>query len=130
DVSNGGTSPSSPTLKWRKGCTADGSCTTGMSGLGQTWSAIRTITHGDYGSGAKPMLIFGGGYDTCEDYDDGTANHNCDASSKGHYVYVLDADTGEVLKTLDTGETRGVIADVALVVDRNTKHAVYGYTAD
>ena len=130
--------PTSPSLKWKAGCpnmANDTGCTTNgasLSGIGQTWSSVKTFTTTGYGSGASPLVIFGGGYDTCEDYDAGSsggANNNCTSSSKGHYVYVLDADTGTVVKTFDTGGTRGMIADVTLV--RNSSdQVIYGYTAD
>ena len=140
DVSNTATAPSSPTFKWRIGCTAAGVCTTGMDGIGQTWGAIKTFTHGSYNSGTSPLLIFGGGYDTCEDYDQFSstgANNNCDSNSKGHVVYVLDGDTGAVVATFDTAsvlatsinKSRGVIADVALVTGSDG-YAKYAYVVD
>ncbi|HWI83152.1 pilus assembly protein [Ramlibacter sp.] len=134
DVTNSLTSPGSPSLKWRIGC-ADGSdsdCTSGFSGLGQTWSSLKAFTTAGFESGTKPLMIFGGGYDACEDYDAlsaGGANHNCVSSSKGHYIYVVDADTGERIKTFDTEGTRGVIADVTLVRN-DSGQVIYGYTAD
>ena len=70
------------------------------------------------------MLIMGGGYDTCEDRDP----HTCTSSTKGNRIYVLDADTGDVLKTLDTD--RSVIADVTIVPDSTTGLAKYAYAAD
>lgn len=143
DVSNADTSPTSPTLKFRLGCTADGTnCTTGLDGIGQTWASVKTFTHGSYATGTAttPLLIFGGGYDTCEDYDalsSGGANHNCTSSSKGHYVYVINGNTGEHIKTFDTSAAmlttvnkfRGVIADMALVSGTDG-HAKYAYIAD
>jgi len=140
DVSNADTTPTSPALKWRIGCTADGSCSSGISGIAQTWGAVKTFTHANHISGTSPLLIFGGGYDTCEDYDQFTtsgANHNCSSSSKGSHVYVVDGDTGAVVKTFDTSAAvltsfnkyRGVIADVALVSDA-AGHAKYAYAVD
>lgn len=136
DVTNSLTAPDSPTLKWKIGCpnaTNDTDCTIGLNGIGQTWSSLKSFTASGYFSGTSPMLITGGGYGACDDYDalsSGGANHNCTAGNKkGHYVYVLDANTGDVLKTFDTGGTRGVVADITLV--RNgTGQAIYGYTAD
>lgn len=132
DVTSSITSPTSPTLKWKAGCAADGTgCSTDMEGIGQTWSSAKTFTTVGYDLGNKPLLVMGGGYDTCEDHDARTVggmNHNCTASS-GHFVYVLDADTGAVVKTFDTGQGRGVVADVTLVRDA-TGHVIYGYTAD
>jgi type IV pilus assembly protein PilY1 len=137
DASNSDTAPTSPTLKWRIGCTADGTCTSGTSGIGQTWSTIKPFTHGSYSSGNTPLLIFGGGYDTCEDYDSAGANHNCTSSSTGHQIYVLDGDTGSVVRAFDTSAAvltsfnkyRGVIADMSLVTDADG-HAKYAYIVD
>jgi type IV pilus assembly protein PilY1 len=132
DVTSLGSSPAAPTFKWRIGCSSAGECTTGMSNIGQTWSSVRTFTHSTWNSGNKPLLIFGGGYDTCEDYDAGTAggaNHNCTSSSKGHSVYVVDGDTGALVREFDTGGTRGIIADVLIVPD-DTGKAKLAYTAD
>jgi len=61
----------------------------------------------------SPLVIMGGGYDTCEDTDDGTVNHSCVAASNGRHVYVVDADTGVRLKTFNT--ERSVVADVYMV---------------
>lgn len=135
DVTNSLTAPTSPALKWRVGCpnaSNDTDCTSGLSGIGQTWSSPKTLTTSGYGSGTSPLLILGGGYSTCDDHDAlsaGGANHNCTAASKGHYVYVLDADTGAVVRAFDTGGTRGIVADVTVVRD-GSGQALYGYTAD
>lgn len=135
DVTNSVSAPTSPTLKWKIGCPNAGNdtdCTTGMSGIGQTWSAPKSLAVAGYGAGAAPLLIFGGGYDTCDDTEAlsaGGANHNCTGTSKGHYVYVIDADTGAVVRAFDTGATRGVIADATIVRDA-AGLAIYAYTAD
>lgn len=116
-------SPASPSLKWKKGCDSTG-CTTGMSDIGQTWSTPTVFKAAGYDSGASPMLIMGGGYDTCEDSDP----HSC-SSPNGSKVYVLDADDGSPLKVFDTGHERSVVADITLV--RGSDGLVtYGYTAD
>lgn len=128
DVSN----PTSPSLKWKKGCpnnfTAPGvvddtGCSAGFSDIGQTWSAPKVFKAAGYNAGASNMLIFGGGYDTCEDADPNI----CTSSNKGNKVYVLDADSGALLKTFDTD--RGVIGDVTLVPDSSGR-AIYAYAAD
>jgi type IV pilus assembly protein PilY1 len=137
DVSNADVAPTSPTLKWRIGCTADGTCSNLMDGIGQTWSTVKPITHASYSSGNTPLLIFGGGYDACEDHDSAGANHNCTSSSLGHYVYVVDGDTGTVVTSFDTSAAiltsinkyRGVIADIA-IVRGSDGHAKYGYVVD
>lgn len=118
----------SPTIKWRRGCPNSGddtSCTTGMSGIGQTWSPPKVFLAPGYGSGKSPMVIFGGGYDKCEDADTGST---CDVATKGNHIYVLDADTGAVLKTFDT--LRGVVGDITVVNDATTGKAKIAYAAD
>jgi len=127
------TTPASPSLKWKIGCpnnfpasgaVDDTGCTTGFSGIGQTWSQPKVIKASGYGAGATPMLIMGGGYDTCEDVDSTTAS--C-ASPKGNKIYVLNADTGALLTTLNTD--RSVIADLTVVPD-SAGLAKYAYAAD
>lgn len=119
--------PSSPTLKFKIGCgdTTDLKCSTGATGMGQTWSAPRPTKAVGYTNGdtPAPMIIMGGGYDTCEDTDVNT----CTTTSKGNKVFVLDAATGAILKTLDT--LRPVVADIKMVPDANG-YAKYGYVAD
>jgi len=139
DVTNMMTTPDSPTFKWRIGCsdpssTATADCTSGLTRIGQTWASPKAFTTEGYKKNSKvaPLIIFGGGYDTCEDYDAlgaGGANNNCTSSSKGGAVYVVDADTGEVVRTFETGFNRGVVADVTLVRDA-TGNVILGYTAD
>jgi type IV pilus assembly protein PilY1 len=120
--------PASPTIKWRAGCTGstDASCTsTDFTGMGQTWSAPRAIRTQTTGT-TTPLLIFGGGYDACEDTDNGTTNNSC-TTPKGNRVYVLNADTGAVVKKFNT--LRSVVGDVTIV--RNASGlAEYGYAAD
>ena len=137
DVTNSDTAPTSPSFKWRIGCTADGTCSTGMNGIGQTWSAVKAFTHASHSSGTSPLLIFGGGYNTCEDFDNGTANHSCTSAGTGHHLFVVNGDTGTVEKSFDTSAAlltsfnkyRGVIADVALVSGTDG-HAKYAYVVD
>ena len=85
--------PSNITLSWAVGCMTDTSCSSGFSGIGQTWSPAK-ILKASYNSGTAPLLIMGGGYDTCEDADP----NNCTSSSKGSQIYVLDLATGAVRK--------------------------------
>ena len=133
DVTNSLTAPNSPSLKWKIGCpnaSNDTDCTTDMSGIGQTWSPPQTMLASGYGSGTSPLLIMGGGYDNCEDTDvrlAGGVNHSCTLLSKGKKVFVIDANTGVVVKSFDTD--RGVIAE-QLVVPGSAGLAKYAYTAD
>jgi len=123
---------SAPTLKWKIGCpnnfpssgtVDDTGCLGGFTGMGQAWSSAKIIKAAGYGSGASPLVIMGGGYDTCEDADPNT----CTSATKGNKVYVLDASSGAALNTFST--TRAVIADVAIVPDASGL-AIYGYVVD
>jgi type IV pilus assembly protein PilY1 len=118
------TIPTTPSLKWKIGCTADGStCSTGAADMGQTWGTPRPIKVTGYGTPPAPLLIMGGGYDTCEDPDVNT----CTATSKGRKVYIINADTGEIVKSLATD--RGVIGEVKVVPD-DDGYAKYAYASD
>jgi type IV pilus assembly protein PilY1 len=120
--------PASPSIKWRAGCTGstNDTCTTAdFNGIGQTWSSLRVIRTQTVGA-STPLLVFGGGYDTCEDTDNGTTNNTCTAP-KGNQVYVLNANTGAVVRKFDT--LRSVVGDVTIV--RNAAgQAEFGYAAD
>lgn len=129
------TTPGSPTLLWKKGCpnaADDTDCSADYTSIGQTWGSLKSLYATGYGSGTSPMLIMGGGYDTCEDYDAGTVggkNHNCTlAATKGNKVFILDAATGAVIKAFSTD--RAVIADSTIVRDNSTGMVKYAYTAD
>jgi len=110
-------------LKWKRGCDTSG-CSTDFDGIGQTWSAPKVLKAAGHGAGATPLLIVGGGYDPCEDVNPNT----CTASTKGNQVYVMDADTGDLLKTFSTD--RAVIADVVVVPNPSTGLALYAYAVD
>lgn len=122
------TTPSSPDLLWKK-------TSAQLTGLGQTWSTPKILKTPD---SSDPMLIMGGGYDTCEDYDSTTDNHNCSNSSNGSHIYVLNALDGSLLKDFDLSAlkadssypNRGMIGDVTIVTDSATGMARYAYAAD
>jgi type IV pilus assembly protein PilY1 len=121
------TSPNSPSLKWRIGCpnlADDTGCTSGMSGIGQTWSVPRVgFIKGN--STTTPVLVVGGGYDSCEDAN--STSPSC-GTAKGRVVYVLNADTGAVLKSFET--TRGVVGDASYVDIDGDGYPDYAYVAD
>ncbi|MEP6941604.1 MAG: PilC/PilY family type IV pilus protein [Betaproteobacteria bacterium] len=103
------TSPGSPSYKWKVGCpnlTNDTGCTSGMSGIGQTWSMPNSAFIKGY-STTTPIVAVGGGYDACEDAN--ASSPSC-SSPKGNRVYIIDASTGTVIRSFDT--ERSVIADV------------------
>jgi type IV pilus assembly protein PilY1 len=129
DVADIANDPGTVALKWKRGCPNlddDTGCSTDFTGIGQTWSAPKIVKTNGYLSGgsAAPMLIFGGGYDDCEDADP----HACTTSATGRQVYVLDADTGARLMTFTTD--RPVVADIFVVPDGSTGLARYAYAAD
>lgn len=110
--------PGSPTIKWKNGCPNAGDdtgCSDGFSQIGQTWSEPKVVKVVGYPSAAEaeksPLIIMGGGYDPCED-EDAAPNTAC-TSTKGNRVFVMDAATGTVLKTLTTD--RSVPADITPV---------------
>ncbi len=119
-------SPATPSLKWRKGCpnlTDDTGCTSAdLAGIGQSWSVPKVLKASGYSSGNAPLLIMGGGYDTCED-----AEPNTCTSPKGNMVYVLDANDGTLLTTLNTD--RSVAADITIVAN-SSGLAQYAYAVD
>jgi len=121
------TNPATPVFKWKQGCPYpqgnNSGCTAGMSGIGQTWStpAVAASVLGYSG----PVVIMGGGYDTCEDAN--TSTPAC-ASPQGAAVYVFDALTGSVLATFPT--TRSVAADVSLIAVMTPGVVDHAYAVD
>ena len=117
--------PTSPVLKWRKGCftsdtTDDTVCSTGWSGIGQTWSSPTIAYLNGYVDGSlnpKPVLIFGGGYDQCEDTNSQT---RCTTTPrKGANIWFVDADTGAIIRTYPTHYS--VPGDLAPLKDADGK---------
>src|SRR5882762_9639906 len=85
------TSKTTPKFLW-----AIGPSTTGLAGIGQTWSTP-AITRVNIQGGAtqnsqKFALVFGGGYDSAEE---GTSYQTSDSS--GNWIYMVDALHGTVL---------------------------------
>jgi type IV pilus assembly protein PilY1 len=129
-----------PKLLWKKGCPnliGDSGCTVdanpdytnAWNSVGQTWSAASLAYAANYGSGTKPLLMMGGGYDDCEDIDNNiNANHGC-TTTKGNIIYVLDAETGNIQKTFPT--LRGVVGNITIVpVSKTNPQIQYAYAAD
>lgn len=112
------TSPTSPTLLWKKGCpnkTGVTGCSPGYDELGQTWSEPKaTIVR----SSPKTVLIFGGGYDA--GIDDGKSGQDAEpaaAATMGRAIYIVDASNGTVLKKFDSsnGIDYPIAADVTIL---------------
>lgn len=125
--------PDTPSLKWRKGCftsstSDDSNCSTGWSSIGQTWSKPQLAYLEGYldGSGKlKPVLVFGGGYDTCEDVD---SQVRCTTPPrKGANIWFVDANTGDILRTYPTNYS--VAGEITLLKDSNGRVS-RAYAAD
>lgn len=125
------TNPDSPALLWRKGCPeldSDTGCDTGFSGIGQTWSMPKSAYLRGYGSGATPVVIFGGGYDNCEDTDSLTTT--CTSSAKGRAIYVVNATNGTLVQAIDATGMGGIAADISLVDIDYDGFTDYAYGVD
>ncbi|QYF92864.1 hypothetical protein KY495_19430 [Massilia sp. PAMC28688] len=127
------TNPNTPTFMWKKGCpnlNDQENCDAGFGNIGQTWSTpIPAFIKGfsPVGeSGAVPVLVFGGGYDRCEDVN-AKVTTGCD-SAKGRMVYILNANTGELIRSFETA--RPVAADIAMVDTDDDGNVDYAYAAD
>ncbi len=128
------TTPSAPRMKWRLGCTNSSmsdtaSCTTGFEQMGQTWSTPAVALVRGYHA-TDPVIIVGGGYDTCEDQD-AAPNTECTATGytrRGNRVYVMSANTGALIRSFATA---GSVAGDVTLVDRNfDSYADHAYVAD
>lgn len=111
--------PATPTLKWKRGPAE-------LDNIGQTWSEPKVVKVTGYGSGTTPVIIMGGGYDTCEDTD--AAPNTACGTPKGNRVFVLNAITGELLKTFTT--VRSVAADITAVDNDGDGVIDMAYVAD
>jgi type IV pilus assembly protein PilY1 len=140
------TNPNAPLMKWRVGCTnssladtascidASGGASSDFAQMGQTWSTPAVARVKGYSTDPnRPVVIVGGGYDTCEDQD-AAPNTACTATTptpyvrRGNRVFVIDADTGTRLASFATDGS--VPADIT-VVDRDGDGLVdHAYAAD
>lgn len=122
------TNPDAPKLKWRVGCTTtsdDTGCTTGFEKMGQTWG-LPTVAFLHGYSSTIPVVIVGGGYDTCEDTN--SSSPTC-SSRKGAGIYVIDADTGAKVAFLELTGGGSVAGDIALADANNDGSVDYAYAA-
>ncbi|HWI38307.1 MAG TPA: PilC/PilY family type IV pilus protein, partial [Burkholderiales bacterium] len=121
------TTPTAPRIKWRVGCpnlTDDTGCTSGFTQIGQTWSFPNVAFVKGF-STSTPLVVIGGGYDSCEDSD--SSSPSC-SSTKGNRVFVINGDTGELVKSFNTD--RAVAADVTLIDRDFDGMADHGYVLD
>ncbi|MNQ76161.1 PQQ enzyme repeat protein [compost metagenome] len=124
------TDPDSPTLLWHKGCPqleSDTGCDTGFEGIGQTWSLPVSAKIKAHDDGETPVVIFGGGYDNCEDGD--AAATTCTSDAKGRAIYVLDAEDGTLVAAIPTAGG-SVAADISLVDIDYDGYTDYAYAVD
>ena len=124
DVTNRPSSDSTkqPKVLWRY----DDSATNGDTRMGQSWSAPTVIRVKGISS---PLVVFGAGYDNCED-DEAPAS-KCSGITKGKGIVIVDAEKGKAqnyrfigvtTNELDSSAGRFVADVVAVDVDRD------GYT--
>lgn len=97
------TNPDKPKMLWKIDNT-----TPGFSELGYTYSQP-VAREMDWGTGRKPVLIFGGGYDTDKDYVSPTEKVGTD-DSIGNALYIVDAKTGALVWKA-TGNSGAVVAN-------------------
>ena len=119
---------SNPTLKWKHGCDAAGTCDTGFAQMGQTWSTPNVAFINGYSPdrNTSPVVVIGGGYDNCED-NNVVITTQC-SSTTGNAVYFIDAGTGALITSFATA--RGVAADVNMIDLNNDGLVDYAYAAD
>jgi type IV pilus assembly protein PilY1 len=90
------TTPATPKILWRKGCSTSGTtttCDTGYAELGQTWSTPAVATVEATQANGHPVLIFGGGYDPVSEDPEPPAM----TDTMGRAVFVVDAFNGSVV---------------------------------
>jgi Tfp pilus tip-associated adhesin PilY1 len=137
------TIPTAPLMKWRVGCTnsalsdtascinSAGVASSEFAQMGQTWSTPTVARIKGFSTDPnRPVVIVGGGYDTCEDQDakPNTACTGAGYTRRGNRVFAIDADTGSRLASFATDGS--VPADIT-VVDRDFDGMVdHAYAAD
>ncbi len=124
-----------PQLLWRKGCpnlANDTGCDADFTEFGQTWSTPIGAYVASYNNGAdpavaKPIVMFGGGFDDCLNNDAAAYPAGC-SGAKGKGVYVLDGATGALVKKFATDAP--VITDVGVIDVDFDGYVDFGYVAD
>lgn len=134
------TNKTSPVFKWRFGCpnlTDDTGCVGGAeaANMAQSWSLPSAARIKLADGSEKKIVVFGGGYEggydadgngLCDDRDN--IDPLCGSSLKGRGVFVVDADTGVLLKKFPTAGP--VAADIAFVDFNYDGYIDYAYAAD
>ena len=131
----GSAPPAAPQFLWRAGCAtdADASCThDSLTGIGHTWSTpVMGFVRGYVGVGGSlerpnPVLLMGGGSDSCLDVDQPTLNPaDCD---RGKAIFALDGKTGAVLRVFPTQAP--VVADIEVIDFDYDGYIDFAYAVD
>jgi type IV pilus assembly protein PilY1 len=130
-----GTTSDNPSLLWRFGCSTPSAPSASCVGdamvtakMGQTWATpiVAPMAASGYG---KPVVVIGGGYDACEDTDSSDPASAC-ANEKGRMVFILDAQTGAVVRGDFPATDGSVAADVSVIAVANDTTADFAYAAD
>ena len=130
-----------PAFMWSAGCDAT-DCPSDFKFMGQTWGLPNlaflkgycgvSTTCTDDTTPRAPVIVLSGGYDACE--DENTWDPGC-GSTTGAGVYVLDAETGQLVRHFDFSAltdvaARSVPADIALIDVNNDEMVDYAYAVD
>jgi len=104
--------PDDPKILWR---VAKGAAGTDFAELGQTWSTPRvTLMFHSGNTTAKPVLIFGGGYDADKDTHPGHGGYTGTGlggdDDEGNAIFIVDAETGALVWKAAKGATTGYSA--------------------
>lgn len=103
--------PDNPELLWR---ITKGAAGTDFGELGQTWATPRVVNMLFGGNAtSKPVVIFGGGYDSNKDTHLGHSPHTVTGmgadDAEGNAVYVVNAETGALIWKAVKGASTGYI---------------------
>ena len=119
-----GVPPIEPRFMWKFG-------PEDLTGLGQSWSTpvvgkVKVLNNGGVEALADPVLVFGGGWDSCLDADQAALPlANCNA---GNQIIVLNARTGALLSQYQT--VAPVVAEVSVLDIDNDGYLDFVYAAD
>lgn len=104
-------SPTAPGMKWQIS-----NSSSGFSELGQTWSTP-TVTHVPGVDGAVPAIVFGGGYSPAD--HDGAYGTRSESDAMGGAVYIVNAETGDLIWKASHADMKWAIPSSIAVVDFN-----------
>ena len=143
DLGPAGVPPSEPKFLWKLGCpeldsdtgcglvSSLGGSSETFAAIGQTWSTpvsgrVKAYVGEETNGLNDPILIFGGGWDTCLDEDQ--AILPLSGCSKGNRLFVVDARTGKWLGEFETKAP--VVAEVSALDIDNDGFLDFVYAAD